>query len=123
MDSQKDLLLVGDLMESMSLLKVNNNPDALGLDLLATDNKQVWITAVKFVNEGVMIGADDRQNLFTMVKPSPQNGRGLAKLELEGGYHLGTLVNRFRKGKQKPCVEDALFINNRHITRHYLCSR
>lgn len=93
-----DTLLVGDLMESMSLLKVEKDEESLKLSLEAVDNKQVWMTAVKFVNENVLIGADDRHNLFTMIKPEIQQEGKTCKLEFEGGYHLGTLVNRFRKG-------------------------
>ncbi len=96
--NNNDTLLVGDLMESMSLLKVEKDEESLKLSLEAVDNKQVWMTAVKFVNENVLIGADDRHNLFTMIKPEIQQEGKACKLELEGGYHLGTLVNRFRKG-------------------------
>ncbi|KAG0745943.1 hypothetical protein G6F57_002896 [Rhizopus arrhizus] len=95
--NNNDTLLVGDLMESMSLLKVEKDEESLKLSLEAVDNKQVWMTAVKFVNENVLIGADDRHNLFTMIKPEIRQEGKACKLELEGGYHLGTLVNRFRK--------------------------
>ncbi|KAG1460698.1 hypothetical protein G6F56_005890 [Rhizopus delemar] len=98
MDTDKNNLLVGDLTQSMSLWKVNNDDKSLELKLEATDNEQVWITAVKFVSESVIIGADDRKNIFTMSKPSERSSRGISKLEIKGGYHIGSLINRFRKG-------------------------
>ncbi|RCH97919.1 DNA damage-binding protein 1a, partial [Rhizopus stolonifer] len=97
LDVRDDRVLVGDLMRSMSVLQMLSK-DPLQLELLAVDSKPVWMTAVKFVNDHVYIGADDRNNLFTLILDEQKKHNGMAKLELTSGFHVGSLVNCFRQG-------------------------
>lgn len=106
LDTCGDRVLVGDLMRSISVLSVTQK-EPLKLDLLALDGKPNWMTAVKFVNDEVYIGADDRNNIFTVVydKDRKHSRNSIYKLELQGGFHIGSLVNCFRSGKKKPLQE------------------
>jgi DNA damage-binding protein 1 len=109
LDTHGDKLLVGDLMQSMSVFSMTQK-DPLSLKMLGIDSKPTWMTAVKFVNENIYIGSDDRNNVFTLslntiIRQSHQknhneniNSRSAKKLELEGGYHIGSLINCFRQG-------------------------
>lgn len=104
LDTNGDRVLVADLMQSVSVLTMTNK-DPLSLKLLALDSQPAWMTAVKFVNENVCIGADNKNNVFTLsldpLRQSNQrvNQSGIMKLELEGGYHVGSHINRFKQGK------------------------
>ncbi|KAI8636915.1 CPSF A subunit region-domain-containing protein [Parasitella parasitica] len=96
LDTRGDKVLVGDLMQSMSVLKMTSQ-DPLKLDVLAVDSKPVWMTAVKFVNDYTYIGADDRNNIFTLALDQNENNEGnISKLQLKGGFHVGSLINCFR---------------------------
>ncbi|GAA5808539.1 hypothetical protein MFLAVUS_001930 [Mucor flavus] len=103
LDTNGDRVLVADLMQSVSVLTMTNK-DPLSLKLLALDSQPAWMTAVKFVNENVCIGADNKNNVFTLsldpLRQSNQrvNQSGIMKLELEGGYHVGSHINRFKQG-------------------------
>lgn len=86
-------------MRSISVLSVTQK-EPLKLDLLALDSKPNWMTAVKFVNDHVYVGADDRNNIFNVTFNEqghhPENSK--YKLEIQGGFHVGSLVNCFRAG-------------------------
>lgn len=92
LDTRNDKVLVGDLMRSLSVLCMTSD-DPLKVGLEATDTKPAWTTAVKFVNDNVFMGADDRNNIFTLEMGEP------ARLILTGGYHIGSFINCFRDGK------------------------
>ncbi|KAI8090511.1 CPSF A subunit region-domain-containing protein [Thamnidium elegans] len=102
LDTNGDRVLVADLMQSVSVLTMSNK-DPLSLKLLAVDSQPAWMTAVKFVNENVYIGADNKNNVFTLsLNPSRQlpqrvNQSGIMRLELEGGYHIGSHINCFKQ--------------------------
>ena len=100
MDVRDDQVLIGDLMRSVSVLSATQH-DPLKLELRAMDSKPTWMTAVKFIDEHVYMGADDKSNLFTLTwdKHGVKNAHGISKLEVLGGFHLGSLVNCFREGK------------------------
>ncbi|CAO0790870.1 unnamed protein product [Mucor circinelloides] len=96
LDTRGDKVLVGDLMRSMSVLKMTSQ-DPLKLDVLAVDSKPAWMTAVKFINDYTYIGADDRNNIFTlMLNENDSAGGNISKLQLRGGFHVGSLINCFR---------------------------
>ncbi|KAI8328162.1 CPSF A subunit region-domain-containing protein [Choanephora cucurbitarum] len=99
MDVRDDQVLIGDLMRSVSVLSATQH-DPLKLELQAMDSKPTWMTAVKFIDEHVYMGADDKSNLFTLTwdKHGVKNAHGISKLEVLGGFHLGSLVNCFREG-------------------------
>ncbi|CAO3619548.1 unnamed protein product [Mucor hiemalis] len=109
MDTEGERVLIGDLMRSVSVLTMTNK-DPLSLKLLAVDNKPSWMTAVKFVNENLYIGSDDRNNVFTLSLNNPvppprsksgyshTSPSGIQKLNIEGGFHIGSQINCFRQG-------------------------
>lgn len=96
-------------MQSVSVLELTEK-DPLSLKLYANDTKPAWLTAVKFVSENVYIAADDKNNIFTVSidmtrqpiqKPSSSSNTmpngDVKRLALEGGYHIGSLINCFRQ--------------------------
>lgn len=110
LDTRGDKVLVGDLMRSMSVLRMTNQ-DPLKLDLLAVDSKPAWMTAVKFVNDYTYIGADDRNNIFTLALDESQNNNGnISKLQLKGGFHVGSLINCFRPGRANMRINIYIYI-------------
>lgn len=98
LDTRKDKVLVGDLMKSLSVLSVTSK-DPLKVELTATDTKPAWTTAVKFINDNVFMGADDRNNIFVLALDERSNlNTTVPKLALKGGFHIGSLINCFRDG-------------------------
>lgn len=110
LDTYGDRVLVGDFMQSVSVLTMTEK-DPLSLKLYANDTKPAWLTAVKFVSENVYIAADDKNNIFTLSvdmsrQPTPKPSSvannmptgDVKRLVLEGGYHIGSLINCFRQG-------------------------
>eukprot|EP00842_Homolaphlyctis_polyrhiza_P004084 jgi/Hompol1/4677/HPOL_000799-RA len=95
--SRGDFVLVGDLMKSVSLF--NYNPESKVLEEVARDFDSNWMTSVEAVDDDLFIGADNHYNLFTLRKQADaetEEERG--RLRPVGYFHLGELVNRFRKG-------------------------
>ncbi|KAI7899232.1 CPSF A subunit region-domain-containing protein [Cokeromyces recurvatus] len=104
LDTRGNQVLVGDLMQSMYVLRASkNNP--VKLELAANDSEPAWMTSVKFVNDRIYIGADDGRNLFTLsaaqsnkendTSTHDKNG-SVIKMEWKGGFHVGSMINRMR---------------------------
>lgn len=116
LDTRGDKVLVGDLMRSMSVLTMANR-DPLKLDVLAVDSKPVWMTAVKFVNDYTYIGADDRNNIFALsLTEKDGNNANISKLQLRGGFHVGSLINCFRSGNKTKTTKKNMPIHYKRMT-------
>lgn len=88
-----DVILVGDVMNSMLLLVYNHKKKEL--EELAYGSYSNWLSSAEFFDDDKCIEADTHCNLLTVKKrDSEQKG----KLEVVGKYHLGEFVNRFRHG-------------------------
>ncbi|KAJ3366338.1 DNA damage-binding protein 1 [Kappamyces sp. JEL0680] len=86
-----DLVIVGDLMKSITCLFYD--PVNKELSLHAKDYDTHWMTAVESLSSNVFIGADSSSNIFTL-KKDPNN----KNLVIEARYFLGDMINRFRAG-------------------------
>ncbi|KAK1277911.1 DNA damage-binding protein 1 [Acorus gramineus] len=86
-----DLIVVGDLMKSISLLMYKREEGRF--EELAHDRHMNWITAVEILDDDVFICAENKFNLLTL--PTKEKR---ALLKTVGEYHLGEFVNCFHHG-------------------------
>lgn len=89
--SRGDLLLVGDALTSVSLVKLNESQ----VELIARDYGSLWPTSAQLLDEKSLIGANSDYNMFAfrLQKTELQN-----LLEREGYYFVGDIVNKFVPG-------------------------
>ncbi|KAI8896806.1 CPSF A subunit region-domain-containing protein [Globomyces pollinis-pini] len=95
--SRGDFVIVGDLLKSISILMYNPITDAL--EERARDYDSNWMTSVEAMDDDLFIGSDNNYNIFACKK----NNESVSMEEQKrlvpfGKFHLGELVNRFRKG-------------------------
>ncbi|KAH8557053.1 CPSF A subunit region-domain-containing protein [Umbelopsis sp. PMI_123] len=94
-ETKGDFILVGDLMESVSVLMYSDG----AIEQVAKDYNANWMTSVAMIDQDTYIGSETGYNLFTLKRnagaATPEERR---KLEIMGEFHLGEFVNRFRKG-------------------------
>ncbi|CAG8488774.1 3015_t:CDS:10, partial [Ambispora gerdemannii] len=92
-----DFVIVGDLMRSISLLLYK--PLEEKLEEIAKDWNMNWMNAVEALDDDEYIGADTSYNLFTVRRNSDSTLDDVrSRLDEEGVFHLGDMVNRFRHG-------------------------
>lgn len=104
--SRGDFILVGDLMKSMSLLQCTAGSHKL--QELARDFNANWMTAVAFLDDDHFIGAENWSNIFTTRKNADATAdEERQHLEVVGEYHLGEIVNRFRRGSLSMHVSES----------------
>jgi DNA damage-binding protein 1 len=91
-----EMIIVGDLMKSVSCLFYDVNSKTMSIHCRDFDTR--WITSVETLESSqVVIGSDNYKNLFTLQKDT--DNRGMAMV-MGSRFHLGELVNRFRRGKK-----------------------
>lgn len=104
LDTNDDSILVGDFMQSMSLLRLED-ANAASMTSVAKDYNANWMTAVKMANQDTFIGAEMSHNLFTLMKPDMMEGTNkkdeTIRMDVVGEYHVGDLINRMHQGKKK----------------------
>ncbi|XP_051128213.1 DNA damage-binding protein 1-like [Andrographis paniculata] len=94
--SRGDLIVVGDVVRSMSLLIYKSEKGAI--EELGRDGNGKWMTAVDFLDEDVYLGTDINYNLFSLRRSSGGKTEERGQLEVVGKYHLGEFVNQMREG-------------------------
>ncbi|KAI8912782.1 CPSF A subunit region-domain-containing protein [Gorgonomyces haynaldii] len=109
---ENDMIVVADLMKSMSLLRLSSETNQLVE--VSRDFNTHWMTSVESVSPEIFVGAENHFNLFACRTPiDPRNEHEAKRLLPYGHWHLGDLVNRFRKGSLvahnvespvKPCL-------------------
>ena len=101
-----DLIVVGDLMKSVSLLRYEPNESAIVE--LARDFNPNWMTAVDALDDDAYLGAENSFNLFTLRRNSDAStDEERSRLDVAGEFHLGEFVNRFRRGSLVAKARDA----------------
>ena len=101
-----DLIVVGDLMKSVSLLRYEPNESAIVE--LARDFNPNWMTAVNALDDDAYLGAENSFNLFTLRRNSDAStDEERSRLDVAGEFHLGEFVNRFRRGSLVAKSRDA----------------
>ena len=102
---RNDLVVVGDLMKSVSLLKYD--AAASTLSEVARDFNPNWMTAVDALGDDAYLGAENSFNLFTLRKnPDASSDEERSRLDVVGEFHLGEFVNRFRGGSLVAQIPD-----------------
>ncbi|KAG5189499.1 hypothetical protein JKP88DRAFT_353064 [Tribonema minus] len=97
MKTRGNLILVGDLLRSMSLLQ--HNADERKITEVARDYSANWMTAVEILDDETFLGAENDSNLFTVKRNTDATTEEVrARLDLQGEYHLGDFVNVFATG-------------------------
>ncbi|CAM9656294.1 unnamed protein product, partial [Phaeothamnion confervicola] len=100
MQTRGHFVLVGDLMRSLTLLALE----------IARDYDAKWMSAVAMLDDEVFLGAEYCSNLFTVRKNAEAvTEEERARLEPQGEFHLGEIVNRFVRGSlvREPTVDAA----------------
>jgi len=95
--SRGDFIVVGDLMNSVSLLVYRGLDDSI--EEIARDYNANWMTAVGILDDDTYIGTETHMNLFTVQKNSEaatEEARHM--LRVVGEFHIGEFVNRFHHG-------------------------
>lgn len=91
-----DLVIVGDLMKSITLLQYDKHNQRL--NEIARDHENNWMTALEAIGDDMFIGADNYYNLFSVKRIEMCSEEEARRLSNCGVFYLGDLVNRFRKG-------------------------
>ncbi|GFR42181.1 hypothetical protein Agub_g2921, partial [Astrephomene gubernaculifera] len=91
------LVVVGDLMRSLSLLSYSGEQGLL--ELRAADYNSGWTTAVEALDDDTYIAADNHCNMYVVRRNADSaTDEERARLEVVGEFHSGSLINRFRSG-------------------------
>lgn len=93
---QGDYVIVGDMMNSVSVLGYSAETNTFAQ--LAKDHDANWMTAVDVLKDDVYICADDCSNLFTLTRDAQSKDLNRAFLRCTGRFHVGEFVNVFRHG-------------------------
>lgn len=92
-----DLVLVADIMRSMTLFTYKSSENQLVES--AKDYNPEWMTACEVVEEETVIGAENAYNLFTCRKDAHADTEDeRSKFAHTGYWYLGENVNVFRRG-------------------------
>ncbi|ORX58192.1 hypothetical protein DM01DRAFT_1381820 [Hesseltinella vesiculosa] len=110
MDAKDDTLLVGDYMQSMSLLRLDESGPNQPLVNVARDFNSNWMTAVHFIDADLYVGAEMSHNVFTLQKPAVNADDMLLddvlRLDVVGEYHLGDSINRMAQGSLSDALDE-----------------
>ncbi|KAI8336233.1 CPSF A subunit region-domain-containing protein [Chlamydoabsidia padenii] len=100
LDTNEEHILVGDFMQSMSLVELEDETSPT-MTTVAKDYNANWMTAVKMANHNTYIGAEMSHNLFTLLKPEQKEDAKkdeTLRMDMVGEYHIGDLINRMHQG-------------------------
>lgn len=89
-----DLILMGDLMRSMSLYTYKQLQ--AHFEEIARDANPAWMTEVEIISEDTFLGAESNFNIFICKRDSTATNE--QELQQVGAYHLGDAVNVMRQG-------------------------
>jgi DNA damage-binding protein 1 len=93
-----DLILVGDLLRSVTLLLYKASDGSL--EEVARDYNSNYMRAVEVMGDDEhFLGADDNGNIFTVRRQTDAATDELrSKMECQGAFHLGDNINVFSRG-------------------------
>ncbi|KAG2483888.1 hypothetical protein HYH03_017282 [Edaphochlamys debaryana] len=91
------LVVVGDLMRSVSLLSYNGEQGVL--EHRAADYNSGWTTAVEALDDDTYLAADNHCNVYVVRRNADSaTDEERARLQIVAEFHTGTFVNRLRHG-------------------------
>ncbi|CAO3622243.1 unnamed protein product [Cunninghamella echinulata] len=100
-DTNQDLILTGDILHSMSLMKLENF-NFPTMTTIAEDRHSRSMTAVKLLKNEICLGADANYNLIAMkqryIAKKNEKPQASSILNIIGQYHLGELINKMQEG-------------------------
>jgi len=92
-----DLVVVGDLMKSISVLLYKASAGTI--EEVARDYDSNWMTAVEALSDDVYLGAENGFHLFTVCRNLDSIAEeDRTRLDVCGRFHLGEFVNVLRSG-------------------------
>lgn len=92
-----DFILVGDLMRSMTLLQYKQMEGSF--EEISRDYSPNWMTAVEILDDDTFLGAENSFNLLVCQKDSAATtDEERQQMGETGQFHLGDMVNVFRRG-------------------------
>ena len=90
-------ILMGDLMKSVTLLRLDNSGGKPEIVTVARDYAPLWMTSVAILDEGWFLGAEDSGNIVGWKRDDelvPEEGR----LNMVNEMRFGEMINRIRLG-------------------------
>lgn len=94
---KNDLILMGDLMRSLSLYTYK--PLQAHFEEVARDLNPAWMTEVEILDDETFLGAEHQYNIFVCKRDSKATSeQDRAVLQQVGLFHLGDCVNVFHPG-------------------------
>lgn len=91
---QESTILVGDLMKSVTYLKVENGE----LAEIARDYVPAWMTSVSFADSQSYLGAEAEGNLILFQESDSPLEENKMRLERIGEYRYGEMINKLTPG-------------------------
>lgn len=90
-------ILMGDLMKSVTLLRIDTSGGRTELTTLARDYAPLWMTSVAMIEEGWFLGAEDSGNIVGW-KRDDSLTPDEARLSMVNEMRFGEMINRIRPG-------------------------
>jgi DNA damage-binding protein 1 len=90
-------ILMGDLMKSITLLRLDSSSGRTELTTLARDYAPLWMTSVAMIEEGWFLGAEDSGNIIGW-KRDDNLTPDEARLNMVHEMRFGEMINRIRPG-------------------------
>jgi hypothetical protein len=97
LSTQSPFILVGDLMKSVMLLRLDTAAGKTDIVTVARDYAPLWMTSVTIMEEGWFLGAEDSGNIVGWRRDdniTPNEGR----LNMVQEMRFGEPINRIRSG-------------------------
>ena len=124
-DTHGEFILVGDMIRSMSLVKLQDPANSI-FQKVAADYNPCWMTSVKILQDDIFLGAETYYNLFTARRISDiemdEESETPMHLEIVGEYHLGDQVNCFREGTERKRKNDRNVVSTRKKDKNGMLS-
>lgn len=94
---RQPFILLGDLMKSVMLFRLDNARGILELTSVARDYAPLWMTSVAILEDGWFLGAEDSGNLVGW-KRDDDLTPDEARLSMVQEMRFGEMINRIRLG-------------------------
>ena len=101
-------ILLGDLMKSVTLLRLDTSGGKVELATVARDYAPLWMTSVAIVEEGWFLGAEDSGNIVGWRRKDDLNPDE-SRLTMSHEMRFGEMINRIRIGIYHSLQERSAF--------------
>lgn len=90
-------ILLGDLMKSVTLLRLDTPGGKTEIATVARDYAPLWMTSVAILEDGLFLGAEDSGNIVGWKRDDDLNPDE-ARLNMIHEMRFGEMINRIRLG-------------------------